>query len=145
MRHSEYNPSKTEKLEIRSNLIDLGRDRHHATLRAALADAKQGKQLVLSPDAREGSLKVHQDMELFAGRWRKMNSLYTRLPLTAACGSSGESSVHQRHQSDNRRWPGSSMSRRSPCMPTAKVKFCCLTCLLVYTSTFPTGKVELCP
>jgi redox-sensitive bicupin YhaK (pirin superfamily) len=30
-------------------------------------DAKQGKQLVLSPDAREGSLKVHQDMELY--RW----------------------------------------------------------------------------
>ncbi len=27
----------------------------------------QGKQLVLSPDARDGSLKVHQDMELY--RW----------------------------------------------------------------------------
>ena len=30
-------------------------------------DAAQGKQLVLSPDAREGSLKVYQDMELY--RW----------------------------------------------------------------------------
>ncbi len=30
-------------------------------------DAVQGKQLVLSPDARDGSLKVHQDMELY--RW----------------------------------------------------------------------------
>ncbi|EJE8703767.1 pirin family protein, partial [Salmonella enterica] len=30
-------------------------------------DAAQGKQLVLSPDARDGSLKVHQDMELY--RW----------------------------------------------------------------------------
>jgi len=28
---------------------------------------EQGKQLVLSPDARDGSLKVHQDMELY--RW----------------------------------------------------------------------------
>lgn len=30
-------------------------------------DAAQGKQLVLSPDARDGSLKVYQDMELY--RW----------------------------------------------------------------------------
>ncbi|TGC78077.1 pirin family protein, partial [Salmonella enterica subsp. enterica serovar Wilhelmsburg] len=30
-------------------------------------DAAQGKQLVLAPDARDGSLKVHQDMELY--RW----------------------------------------------------------------------------
>ena len=30
-------------------------------------DAPQGRQLVLSPDAREGSLKVFQDMEL--SRW----------------------------------------------------------------------------
>ncbi len=30
-------------------------------------DAPQGRQLVLSPDARDGSLKVNQDMEL--SRW----------------------------------------------------------------------------
>lgn len=60
-------------------------------------DAKQGKQLVLSPDARDGSLKVHQIWNCTAGRWQKTNSLSIRLPLTAASGSEvvkGEVSIN---------------------------------------------------
>ena len=67
VRHSEYNPSATEPLRLYQIWIIPEATGITPRYEQRRFDAKQGRQLVLSPDAREGSLKVHQDMELY--RW----------------------------------------------------------------------------
>jgi len=67
VRHSEYNPSKTEKLHLYQIWIIPQETGITPRYEQRRFDAEQGKQLVLSPDARDGSLKVNQDMELY--RW----------------------------------------------------------------------------
>lgn len=67
VRHSEYNASESEPLHLyqiwiipeRTGIEPRYDQRHFPDV--------QGRQLVLSPDAREGSLKVFQDMTL--SRW----------------------------------------------------------------------------
>ena len=67
IRHSEYNPSSTERLHLYQIWIMPEENGITPRYEQRRFDAVQGKQLVLSPDARDGSLKVHQDMELY--RW----------------------------------------------------------------------------
>ena len=67
IRHSEYNPSSTERLHLYQIWIMPEENGITPRYEQCRFDAVQGKQLVLSPDARDGSLKVHQDMELY--RW----------------------------------------------------------------------------
>ncbi len=67
VRHSEYNPSSTDRLRLYQIWIIPEETGITPRYEQRRFDAAQGKQLVLSPDAREGSLKVHQDMELY--RW----------------------------------------------------------------------------
>ena len=67
VRHSEYNPSKTEKLHLYQIWIIPEKTGITPRYEQRRFDAAQGRQLVLSPDARDGSLKVNQDMEL--SRW----------------------------------------------------------------------------
>ncbi|HCT9711213.1 MULTISPECIES: quercetin 2,3-dioxygenase [Citrobacter] len=67
IRHSEYNPSNTEKLHLYQIWIMPQENGITPRYEQRRFDAVQGKQLVLSPDARDGSLKVYQDMELY--RW----------------------------------------------------------------------------
>ncbi|MGB9095263.1 pirin family protein [Erwinia sp.] len=67
VRHSEYNASKDEPLHLYQIWIipeKTGIEPRYAQRRF---DDVQGRQLVLSPDARDGSLKVFQDMTL--SRW----------------------------------------------------------------------------
>lgn len=67
VRHSEYNGSKDVPLHLYQIWIipeKTGIEPRYAQRRF---DDVQGRQLVLSPDAREGSLKVFQDMTL--SRW----------------------------------------------------------------------------
>ncbi|EBR7115830.1 pirin family protein [Salmonella enterica] len=64
---SEYNPSKTDRLRLYQIWIIPQETGITPRYEQRRFDAAQGKQLVLSPDARDGSLKVHQDMELY--RW----------------------------------------------------------------------------
>lgn len=67
IRHSEYNASKDVPLHLYQIWIipeKTGIEPRYAQRRF---DDVQGRQLVLSPDAREGSLKVYQDMTL--SRW----------------------------------------------------------------------------
>ncbi|MDW8845274.1 pirin family protein [Erwinia sp. P7711] len=67
VRHSEYNASKEVPLHLYQIWIipeKTGIEPRYAQRRF---DDVQGRQLVLSPDAREGSLKVFQDMTL--SRW----------------------------------------------------------------------------
>lgn len=67
IRHSEYNPSGTERLHLYQIWIMPEENGITPRYEQRRFDAVQGKQLVLSPDARDGSLKVYQDMELY--RW----------------------------------------------------------------------------
>lgn len=87
VRHSEYNPSKTDRLRLYQIWIIPQETGITPRYEQRRFDAAQGKQLVLSPDARDGSLKVHQIWSCTAGRCSKMSSRCIRLPLSAASGS----------------------------------------------------------
>ncbi|MCK8379196.1 pirin family protein [Erwinia amylovora] len=67
VRHSEYNASKTVPLHLYQIWIIPERSGIEPRYEQRRFDDVQGRQLVLSPDAREGSLKVYQDMTL--SRW----------------------------------------------------------------------------
>ncbi|KAB0858803.1 pirin family protein [Cronobacter sakazakii] len=71
VRHSEYNPSATERLRLYQIWIIPSENGIEPRYEQRRFDAAHGRQLVLSPDARDGSLKVHQDMEL--SRWALLN------------------------------------------------------------------------
>lgn len=67
VRHSEYNPSETARLHLYQIWIIQARNGITPRYDQRRLDAVQGCQLVLSPDARDGSLRVYQDMMLY--RW----------------------------------------------------------------------------
>lgn len=67
VRHSEYNASATEPLHLYQIWIIPERAGIEPRYDQRRFPDVQGRQLVLSPDAREGSLKVYQDMTL--SRW----------------------------------------------------------------------------
>lgn len=71
VRHSEYNPSATEALRLYQIWIIPEVEGIKPRYEQRRFDAPQGRQLVLSPDARDGSLKVFQDMTLW--RWALVN------------------------------------------------------------------------
>lgn len=67
IRHSEYNASQDELLHLYQIWIIPEKTGITPRYEQRRFDAPQGRQLVLSPDARDGSLKVYQDMTL--SRW----------------------------------------------------------------------------
>lgn len=67
IRHSEYNASQDELLHLYQIWIMPEKAGITPRYEQRRFDAPQGRQLVLSPDARDGSLKVYQDMTL--SRW----------------------------------------------------------------------------
>ncbi|WP_315313592.1 pirin family protein [Pantoea vagans] len=67
VRHSEYNASDSEPLHLYQIWIIPERTGIEPRYDQRRFPDVQGRQLVLSPDAREGSLKVYQDMTL--SRW----------------------------------------------------------------------------
>ncbi|MCW2479092.1 pirin family protein [Candidatus Symbiopectobacterium sp. NZEC135] len=67
IRHSEYNASQDELLHLYQIWIIPEKAGITPRYEQRRFDAPQGRQLVLSPDARDGSLKVYQDMTL--SRW----------------------------------------------------------------------------
>lgn len=71
IKHSEYNASQTEPLHLYQIWIIPETNGITPRYEQRRFDAPNGRQLVLSPDAREGSLKVYQDMEL--SRWALEN------------------------------------------------------------------------
>jgi len=68
IRHSEYNPSKSEQVHLYQIWIlpeKKGLEPSYEQ-KAFPADEKQGKlRLIASPDARDGSVKINQDARLF--------------------------------------------------------------------------------
>lgn len=67
VRHSEYNASKEAPLHLYQIWIIPEKNGITPRYDQRRFDDVEGRQLVLSPDAREGSLKVYQDMTL--SRW----------------------------------------------------------------------------
>lgn len=63
--HSEYNPSMTEPLEFLQIWIQPNVTGIKPQYQQKRFDSTQGLQLIASPDAREGSFKIHQDALLF--------------------------------------------------------------------------------
>ncbi len=67
IRHSEYNPKDDQPLHLYQIWILPAQTGIEPRYEQRRFDLQQSKTLVLSPDAREGSLKVFQDMKLW--RW----------------------------------------------------------------------------
>ncbi len=67
VKHSEYNGNRDRALHLYQIWIIPETKGLEPRYDQRMFDAPQGRQLVLSPDARDGSLKVFQDMEL--SRW----------------------------------------------------------------------------
>lgn len=67
VRHSEYNASNTEALHLYQIWIIPERTGIEPRYDQRRFDDVKGRQYVLTPDARDGSLKVYQDMTL--SRW----------------------------------------------------------------------------
>lgn len=63
--HSEYNPSETESLEFLQIWIQPSVVGIEPGYQQKLFDTKQGLQLIASPDARDGSLLLHQNAFLY--------------------------------------------------------------------------------
>lgn len=63
--HSEYNPSHTEALEFLQIWIQPNVDGIKPGYQQKKFDHVQGLQLIVSPDARDGSLLIHQDASLY--------------------------------------------------------------------------------
>ncbi|MTD37338.1 pirin family protein [Erwinia sp. CPCC 100877] len=79
IRHSEYNPNRDQRLRLYQIWIIPERTGITPRYEQRRFDALQGRQLVLSPDARDGSLKVYQDMELW--RWALNNGEESQLDV----------------------------------------------------------------
>ncbi|HEC8348290.1 TPA: pirin family protein [Providencia rettgeri] len=67
IRHSEYNPDNEKELHLYQIWIIPEKTGIEPRYEQKRFDSKAGKQLVLSPNAQDGSLKVYQDMQLW--RW----------------------------------------------------------------------------
>lgn len=81
VRHSEYNANSDRPLHLYQIWIIPDRVGLEPRYEQRRFDAPQGRQLVLSPDAREGSLKVFQDMTLL--RWALKKDEQSVYPIQA--------------------------------------------------------------
>ncbi len=81
VRHSEYNANQDRPLHLYQIWIIPDQVGLEPRYEQRMFDAPQGRQLVLSPDARDGSLKVFQDMTL--SRWALNKGEQGECPIAA--------------------------------------------------------------
>ncbi|QKJ57256.1 pirin family protein [Serratia fonticola] len=81
VRHSEYNANSDRPLHLYQIWIIPDQVGLEPRYEQRMFDAPQGRQLVLSPDAREGSLKVFQNMTL--SRWALKKDEQSVYPIQA--------------------------------------------------------------
>lgn len=81
VRHSEYNANQDRPLHLYQIWIIPDQVGLEPRYEQRMFDAPQGRQLVLSPDARDGSLKVFQDMTL--SRWALNKGEQGEYPIAA--------------------------------------------------------------
>ena len=89
VRHSEYNANQDRPLHLYQIWIIPDQVGLEPRYEQRMFDAPQGRQLVLSPDARDGSLKVFQDMTLSRWALNKGEQGEYPSPPAAAFGSGG--------------------------------------------------------
>lgn len=82
VRHSEYNGSQQDPLHLYQIWIIPEKTGIEPRYEQRRFDDVQGRQLVLSPDARDGSLKVYQDMTL--SRWALKKDEQSAIEVDAA-------------------------------------------------------------
>jgi redox-sensitive bicupin YhaK (pirin superfamily) len=66
--HSEFNHSKTESLHFLQIWIMPDKRGHKPSYEQKAFELNGALKLIASPDGREGSLTLHQDVQLFSGR-----------------------------------------------------------------------------
>lgn len=72
VKHSEFNPSKKEEVHLLQIWITPDKKGHTPEYQQkSFASHKQGLKLVVSPDGKEGSLKIHQNARIYLGRFEK--------------------------------------------------------------------------
>lgn len=72
IQHSEFNPSKKEKVHLLQIWIQPNQKGLTPSYQQeSFANHQQGLKLVVSPNGREGSLKIHQDAKVYLGRFEK--------------------------------------------------------------------------
>ncbi|WP_279028748.1 pirin family protein [Gibbsiella quercinecans] len=81
VRHSEYNANSDRPLHLYQIWIIPAQTGLPPRYEQRMFDSPQGRQLVLSPDARDGSLQVFQDMTLW--RWALKNGEQSAYPIPA--------------------------------------------------------------
>lgn len=82
VQHSEFNPSKKEKVHLLQIWIQPDKKGLAPEYQQKnFADHKNGLKLVVSPDGKDGSLKIHQNALVYLGRFSEAKEIH--LPLTA--------------------------------------------------------------
>jgi redox-sensitive bicupin YhaK (pirin superfamily) len=72
IKHSEFNPSKKEKVHLLQIwIIPDKKGLKPEYQQTSFADHKQGLKLVVSPEGKEGALKIHQDARIYLGRFEQ--------------------------------------------------------------------------
>ena len=82
IRHSEFNASKTEPVHLLQIWIvpgRLGLEPGYEQKAIPPGDGKSPLRLIASPDGRDGTVTIHQDVEVYAGRLRGGEQTICRL------------------------------------------------------------------
>ncbi|MBX7066163.1 MAG: pirin family protein [Parachlamydiales bacterium] len=76
VQHSEFNPSQKEKVHLLQIWIQPNQKGLKPSYQQKSYDEHiQGLKLVVSPDGKEGSLKIHQDARIYLGRFQKAEEI----------------------------------------------------------------------
>lgn len=81
VKHSEFNPSKKEKVHLLQIWIVPDKKGHKPGYQQQnFSDHKHGLKLVVSPDGKEGSLRIHQNARIYLGRFEEAEETILELP-----------------------------------------------------------------
>jgi redox-sensitive bicupin YhaK (pirin superfamily) len=76
VKHSEFNPSKKEKVHLMQIWIyPEKKGLKPEYQQTSFPDHRQGLKLVVSPEGKEGALKIHQNAEIYLGRFAQAEEM----------------------------------------------------------------------
>lgn len=81
IKHSEFNPSKKDKVHLLQIwIVPDKKGLKPEYQQTNFADHKQGLKLVVSPEGKDGALKIHQDARIYLGRFESSQETELTLP-----------------------------------------------------------------
>lgn len=81
IKHSEFNPSKKEKVHLLQIwILPDQKGLKPSYQQESFSDHQQGLKLVVSPDGKEGALKIHQNARIYLGRFKEAEETVLELP-----------------------------------------------------------------